>query len=358
MSRPIIATVSQQALQHNLAIVKQAAPAAKVWSVVKSNAYGHGISRCYTALSESDGFALLNYEEAIQLRESGWQKPLLLLEGFFKAADLALLDGYRLTTSVHSEWQITALANARLSAPLDIYVKVNSGMNRLGFRPDEVPEVWNRLAALDNVGEMTLMTHFARAELSDGVDQPVALMAQAAAGLGSVPARCFANSAATLWHPETHHQWIRPGIILYGVSPSGNWQDIAGTGLKPVMGLHSEIIGIQQLTPGEGVGYGYRYHAASEHKIGIVACGYADGYPRHAPSGTPVAVDGVMTRTLGAVSMDMMMIDLAPCPAAHIGSVVELWGQQVPADDVAQSCGTVGYELLCAVAPRVPFRLL
>jgi len=357
MSRPIIATVSHQALKHNLSVVKEAASGAKVWSVVKSNAYGHGIARCLPALSATDGFALLNYEEAILLREHGWEKPVLLLEGFFKPADLALLDSYRLSTSIHSEWQIEALASAHLSAPLNIFVKVNTGMNRLGFRPEQVTAVWRRLAALPNVGEMTLMTHFARAEDSDGVDEPLAKINQIVADFSEVPPQCLANSAATLWHPQTHHQWVRPGIILYGASPSGRSQDIANTGLKPAMRLNSEIIGIQQLQPGEGVGYGYRYHSTTSQRIGVVACGYADGYPRHAPTGTPVAVDGVVTQTLGAVSMDMIMVDLTPCPQATIGSSVELWGEQVPIDDVARSSGTVGYELMCAVAPRVPFRI-
>ncbi|WP_029686814.1 catabolic alanine racemase DadX [Tatumella saanichensis] len=356
MSRPIIATVDQQALQHNLAVIRQQAQGAKIWSVVKANAYGHGIERCLAGLSATDGFGLLNYEEAILLREKGWQKPILLLEGFFKASDLALLDRYRLTTSVHSEWQIEALANAKLSAPLNIYVKINSGMNRLGFRPQQLKAVWQRLAALPNVGEMTLMTHFACGEDPQGVVEPLACLDDAAQGMNI--SRCFANSAATLWHPQTHHQWVRPGIISYGASPSGRWQDIAGTGLKPVMQLRSEIIAIQQLNSGDGVGYGYRYHASGEQRIGVVACGYADGYPRHAPTGTPIAVDGIMTRTVGRVSMDMIMVDLTPCPQANIGSSVELWGQQVKIDDVAQPCDTVGYELMCAVAPRVPFHVI
>lgn len=356
MSRPIIATVNQQALQHNLEIIRQKAQGAKIWSVVKANAYGHGIDRCLAGLSATDGFGLLNYEEAILLREKGWQKPILLLEGFFKPQDLALLDQYRLTTSVHSEWQIEALAKATLSAPLNIYVKVNSGMNRLGFRPQQLKQVWQRLAALPNVGDMTLMTHFACGEDPEGVSEPLAKLDAASQGMNI--SRCFANSAATLWHPQTHHQWVRPGIITYGASPSGRWQDIADTGLKPVMQLHSEIIGVQSLNAGEGVGYGYRYHAPGEQRIGVVACGYADGYPRHAPTGTPVAVDGILTHTVGRVSMDMIMVDLTACPQAGIGSRVELWGEQVPIDDVAQPCDTVGYELMCAVAPRVPFRVI
>jgi alanine racemase len=356
MSRPIVATINQQALRHNLAIVRRAAPHSRVWSVVKANAYGHGIARIWQSLAETDGFALLNLEEAILLRDQGWNKPILLLEGFFHEQDLPLIDRYRLTTSVHSNWQIKALANAQLSAPIDLYVKVNSGMNRLGFRPEQINGVWQKLRALKNVGDMTLMAHFADAENPEGIIEPMQRIERAAEGL-SAP-RSLSNSACTLWHPEAHYDWVRPGIVLYGASPSGDWQDIASSGLQPVMSLTSEIIGVQQLNPGDGVGYGYRYHAQQAQRIGVVACGYADGYPRHAPTGTPVWVDGVVTHVVGAVSMDMITVDLTPCPQAGIGSKVELWGDQVKIDQVAKAAGTVGYELMCALAPRVPVEVI
>ncbi|NBB55188.1 catabolic alanine racemase DadX [Pantoea vagans] len=356
MSRPIVATINQQALRHNLTVVRQAAPVSRVWSVVKANAYGHGIDRVREALSATDGFALLNMEEAILLREQGWKKPILLLEGFFQPEDLQLIDRYRLTTSIHSNWQIKALASASLSAPIDIYLKMNSGMNRLGFRPEQVSGAWQKLRALSNVGEMTLMAHFADAENPQGLIAPLQRVDQAAEGLNCP--RSLSNSACTLWHPEAHFDWVRPGIILYGASPSGDWQDIAGSGLKPVMTLSSEIIAVQQLQAGDGVGYGYRYHASTSQRIGVVACGYADGYPRHAPTGTPVCVDGVMTQVVGAVSMDMITVDLTPCPQAGIGSSVELWGEQVKIDQVAKAAGTVGYELMCALAPRVPVTVI
>ena len=352
MSRPVLAQLDLQALKDNLQIVRRAAPASRVWSVVKANAYGHGLDRIWSALSGTDGFALLNLEEAILLRERGWKGPILLLEGFFHADELPLLDKYRLTTSVHSNWQVKALQNAKLHAPLDIYLKVNSGMNRLGFQPDRVHSVWQQLRALQNVGEMTLMAHFADAERPDGIEAPMVRIEQAAEGLNCP--RSLANSAATLWHPEAHFDWVRPGIVLYGASPSGQWQDIANSGLKPVMTLRSEIIGVQTLKAGDAVGYGSRYRAGGEQRIGIVAGGYADGYPRIAPSGTPVWVDGVRTGTVGTVSMDMLAIDLTPCPQAGIGSPVELWGNEVKIDDVAAAAGTVGYELMCALAPRVP----
>lgn len=352
MSRPILAQLDLKALKDNLQIVRRAAPGSRVWSVVKANAYGHGIDRIWSALSSTDGFALLNLEEAILLRERGWKGPILLLEGFFHADDLPLLDKYRLTTSVHSNWQIKALQNAKLHSPLDIYVKMNSGMNRLGFQPERVHTVWQQLRALQNVGEMTLMAHFADAEKPDGIADAMTRIGQAAEGLDCP--RSLSNSAATLWHPEAHYNWVRPGIILYGASPSGQWQDIANSGLKPVMTLRSEIIGVQTLKAGDTVGYGSRYCATGEQRIGIVAGGYADGYPRIAPSGTPVWVDGVRTGTVGTVSMDMLAVDLTPCPQAGIGSPVELWGNEIKIDDVAAAAGTIGYELMCALAPRVP----
>lgn len=352
MSRPIVATIDTAALRQNLAVARQAAGGSRLWSVVKANAYGHGIERVWQSLQETDGFALLNLEEAILLRERGWKKPVLLLEGFFHPEDLEILDRYRLTTSVHSNWQIQALAKAKLSAPLDIYLKMNSGMNRLGFQPDQVHKAWQKLRSLPGVGEITLMAHFAEAETAEGIAEPLQRIEQAAEGLDCP--RSLANSAATLWHPQTHHDWVRPGIILYGASPSGQWQDIAGNGLKPVMTLTSEIIGVQQLGVGARVGYGGMYRASEEQRIGVVACGYADGYPRISPTGTPVMVDGVMTRIVGRVSMDMITVDLTPCPQAGIGSAVELWGNHVKIDDVAAASGTVGYELMCALAPRVP----
>lgn len=352
MSRPVVATLDLSALRNNLDVVRRAAPQSRVWSVVKANAYGHGLDRVWSALGATDGFAMLNLEEAILLRERGWKGPILMLEGFFHADELALFDKYRLTTSLHSNWQVKALANAKLSAPLDVYLKINSGMNRLGFTPDRVHSIWQKLRSISNVGQLTLMAHFADAEQPEGIIEPMKRIEQAAEGIDAP--RSLSNSAATLWHPEAHFDWVRPGIILYGASPSGQWQDVATSGIQPVMTLSSEVIGIQTLKAGDTVGYGSRYTANGEQRIGIVAGGYADGYPRIAPDGTPVMVDGVMTRVVGKVSMDMITVDLTPCPQAGIGSPVELWGKNVKIDDVASAAGTVGYELMCALAPRVP----
>ncbi|MCS3422904.1 alanine racemase [Rahnella sp. BIGb0603] len=352
MPRPISATLSLSALSQNLNVIRGFAPNSKVWSVVKANGYGHGISRIWKSLSATEGFALLDFNEAILLRESGWQGPILLLEGFFSPADLITIDQYRLTTSVHSDWQIQALAQANLSQPVKVYLKVNSGMNRLGFAPARVSDVWHQLRELKQVGEITLMSHFATADSVEGVGAQ--MVAVNLAGQNISGPRCLANSAATLWHPSTHYDWIRPGIILYGASPSGQWQDIAQTGLQPVMTLKSELIAVQAVHAGDRVGYGRRYRAGQPQRVGVVACGYADGYPRHAPSGTPVWVDGVRTKTVGTVSMDMLAVDLTPCPQAQIGAPVELWGSNLPVDDVATAAGTLGYELLSALAPRVP----
>ena len=351
MPRPIRAEIDLAALRNNLNVIRNTAGTAKVWSVIKANAYGHGIDNIYAGLQATDGFALLDFAEAIQLREMGWEGPILLLEGFFEPDDLALIDRYQLTTVVHSFWQLAAIADARLKQPVAVYLKVNSGMNRLGFAPDRLQAAWLEASANPNIGEIALMTHFANADTAEGVAEPMSLLDEFSQTM-RVP-RCLANSAAILWHPQTQADWVRPGIVLYGASPSGKWQDIAMSGLQPVMTLRSEIIAVQQLHAGHRVGYSGRYRAGGEQRIGIVACGYADGYPRHAPTGTPVMVEGVLTQTLGTVSMDMIAVDLTACPHADTGSPVELWGKNIAVDTVAGYAGTLGYELLSAVTSRV-----
>ncbi|MGL9769324.1 MAG: catabolic alanine racemase DadX [Sodalis sp. (in: enterobacteria)] len=351
MPRPIIATVDSAVLASNLTVVRRYAPQAHVWSVVKGNGYGHSLNAVWQGLQKTDGFALLDLHEAVVLREKGWRGPILLLEGFFQPADLVIIDRYRLTTVVHSDWQIDALRRMKPLAPLDIYLKLNSGMNRLGFSEQVFPGAWQALNALKHVASLTLMTHFAYADMPEGVNGQMAIVARASDGLTGP--RCMANSAATFWHPETHGEWVRPGIILYGASPSGNWQDIATSGLRPAMTLQSELITVQSVLAGGRIGYGGCYKVRETQRVGIVACGYADGYPRRAPTGTPILVEGVRTRTLGVVSMDMLMVDLQPCPQAHIGSVVELWGDNIKIDEVAASADTLGYELMNALTSRV-----
>ncbi|CDL80705.1 catabolic alanine racemase DadX [Xenorhabdus szentirmaii] len=351
MPRPILATIHLNAFRHNLAFIRQRVSQSKIWSVVKANAYGHGLDRIWQSLAQTDGFALLDMNEAIYLREQGWQGPILLLEGFFKPSDLQIINQYHLTTVVHSQWQLEEIEKAEFNTPVDIYLKLNSGMNRLGFSSKEYPQIVSMTKKMKNIGSVTLMTHFANSDNEVGIEAQLAVVE--GLQLKSLP-HCLANSGGVLWHPEAHGDWVRPGIILYGASPSGKWRDIADTGLKPTMTLQSELIAVHELSAGDRIGYGSRYTAQQPMRVGTVACGYADGYPRHASTGTPVIVDGIRTRLLGAISMDMLSVDLTPCPQAKVGSKVELWGGNLPVDEVAESAGTIGYELLCALAKRVP----
>lgn len=366
MARPISASVNLKALLHNHAVVRRCAPNAKIWSVVKANAYGHGDLRVAQTLADvTDGFALLELASAICLREAGIRHPILLLEGFFSADELASLAQYDLHTVIHSGAQLAMLeAHGRLPS-LKGFIKLNTGMNRLGFVDIQIPAVIQRLQALGLAGQFGLMTHFAEADAPRGELGTVpaqldrfARMQTLWSALGSVALPVsLANSAAILAHPETHADWVRPGIMLYGSSPFVD-RNAVELGLQPVMSLTSEIISVQTIEPGDGLGYGGTFVADKPMKIGTVACGYADGYPRHAGTGTPIAVAGQLTRTLGRVSMDMLACDLTDIPQAAIGSPVTLWGQgeggDVDADAVAKAAGTISYELFCAIATRVP----
>ncbi len=354
MPRPLSATIHTAALANNLAVVRRYAPKSRIWAVVKANAYGHGLARAFPGLRATDGFGLLDLEEAAKLRELGWAGPILLLEGFFRPTDIDVIDRYSLTTVVHCDEQMRMLEMARLSKPVNIQLKMNSGMNRLGYTPEKYRPAWERARACPGIGQITLMTHFADADTERGIATQMEAFERGAQGIAG--ARSLANSAATLWHPQSHFDWVRPGIILYGASPSGAPEAIAGVGLKPAMTLASELIAVQSVKEGQTLGYGSIFTARKPLRIGVVACGYADGYPRVAPEGTPVMVDGVLTRVVGRVSMDMLTVDLSSCPNAGVGTRVELWGNALPIDEVARSCGTIGYELMCAVAPRVPVR--
>jgi alanine racemase len=352
MPRPIRASISSAALAHNLTIARQHAGAAKIWAVVKANAYGHGLLRAAQAMRGADGFAMLDFPDALGLREAGIDKPILMLEGYFKPEDIVLLQKYRLTPVIHSIEQIEMLEKSDISGPLDVYLKVNSGMNRLGFAVDNVRLAWNALQGNSRVASVTLMTHFADADGDSGIAAQLQWFNELTQSFDAP--RSLANSAALLrFADETRADWVRPGIMLYGCSPF-TFKTAEEIGLMPAMTLAAEIIGVQHLQPGERVGYGMGYEAAQEMTIGVVACGYADGYPRHAPSGTPVLVAGQRTGTVGRVSMDMLCVDISDIPEAYVGTPVTLWGEGLPCDEVAQSAGTVSYELLCALAPRVP----
>jgi alanine racemase len=360
MPRPLVAIIDVNAMRANLALAKARAGNAKTWAVVKANAYGHGLQFAVQGFAASDGLALIEPEGAIRLREIGWRKPILLLEGCFDATDLAVVEKYQLDTVVHCSEQIRFLemvkAGGSRNVGINVHLKMNSGMNRLGFNPDAFRAAWARLAALDSVGTITAMTHFANAD--DEHNARLSLAEQirrfTSATVGLAGPRSVSNSAAGLLHPELAFDWVRPGIMLYGATPGP--RTASEFGLLPAMTLQSRLIATQEIAPGDAIGYGSHFVADSAMRIGVVACGYADGYPRHAGTGAPVLVDGVRTRLLGRVSMDMMTVDLTPVPAAAIGSEVTLWGSGLPIDEVAHAAGTIGYELMCALAPRVAVR--
>ncbi|WP_334135483.1 alanine racemase [Tepidimonas sp.] len=381
MPRPILATVHRDALRHNLQRCRAAAGSARIWAVVKANAYGHGIERVYPALRAADGFALLDLAEAERLRALDWRGPILLLQGCFEPRDLELCSRLNLWHVVHCNEQIDWLAAHKTQQPHRVFLKMNSGMNRLGFRPAAFRAAWARLQALPQVAEVSLMTHFSDADGlrfgREGIAHQVEAFVAATADLPGERSLC--NSAATLRHALSTRlgasgsqalaaDWVRCGIALYGSAPDHPAHDAVHWALQPTMTLASRLIAIQDVAAGETVGYGSAYVAPHAMRVGIVACGYADGYPRHASlgqdHGAPVLVRGVRTRLVGRVSMDMLAVDLTPVEASagpcHPGDEVVLWGRSahgavLPADEVAQAAGTIAYELLCAVAARVPF---
>jgi alanine racemase len=359
MPRPIEALIHTQALAHNLQRARHLAPHAKAWAVVKANAYGHRLVHAFEGLRGADGFALLDLDEAVELRGLGWRGPILLLEGCFEARDLELCSRLNLWHVVHREEQIDWLATHKTTWPHQVFLKMNSGMNRLGFTPSAFRSAWLRLSGLTQVENVVLMTHFANADCSPGVAQQHAVFEAATADLQDERSLC--NSAAGLRFEALHADWIRPGIMLYGSSPDFPEHSAQHWQLQPAMTLRSEVIAMQSLQAGDTVGYGSTFTAPQAMRIGVVACGYADGYPRHAPNGAPVLVQGVRTALVGRVSMDMIMIDLTPAPLAQVGTEVTLWGcaengAVLPIDEVAQAAGTVGYELMCALALRVRSR--
>ena len=363
MPRPIQATIHTDSLHSNLARARAAAPDARVWAVVKANAYGHGIERVFEGLRGADGFALLDLDEARRMLALGWRGPVLLLEGVFEQRDLELCSRLDLWHTVHCDEQIDMLATHKTNLPHRVFLKMNSGMNRLGFTPERYRAAWTRLNALPQVDEISLMTHFSDADGAPGIAAQMAVFASVTRDLPGE--RSLSNSAATLRHrisaetaseqPETQvaSDWVRPGIALYGSAPDYPAGNANAWGLQPAMTLTSKIIATQDLVAGQSVGYGSAFVADQAMHIGIVACGYADGYPRHAPTGTPVSIDGAPGRIIGRVSMDMLCVDLTDLPGAGLGSRVELWGKQVLASEVAACAQTIPYQIFCNLR-RVP----
>lgn len=369
MPRPITAVIHHDALQHNLNVARQFMPQSKVFAVVKANAYGHGIERVYEAFKSADGFALLDIDEAKRLRKLGWTGPILLLEGIFSAEDLMDCEKYQLSFSLHHTAQITWLEqfqtqHARSQTQFDVFLKMNTGMNRLGFKPEVYRTMWQRLKQCAAVKSVTHMMHFSDADGErlgkSGIEYQQRVFDETIHDLAGD--RSVSNSAAILRHSQDlHSDYIRSGIMLYGSSPDYPTHSIQDWNLKPSMSLRSEIIAVQDLQANETVGYGSKFTAPHAMKIGIVACGYADGYQRISMD-APVLVNSVLTKTIGRVSMDMLAVDLTHITDADIGSEVVLWGQSsdgavLPIDDVAVSSGTVGYELMCGVTARVNFKI-
>lgn len=341
-----------EALRHNLQQLRKAAPASRVMAAIKANGYGHGLERVARTLADVDALGVACLEEAVKLREAGIVTPITLLEGFFHADELPLICRYDLNVVVHHTQQIGILEQQPLTAPLRVWLKVDSGMHRLGIPAEKTAVEWQRLVAITSVEPIGLMTHLANADdLTDAcTERQLSAFRQACDGLPGE--RTIANSAGLLGWPQSHAEWNRPGIALYGVSPF-----IGATasqhGLRPVMTLRSELIAVNHLKRGDAVGYGGSWCCPEDMAVGVVAVGYGDGYPRHAATGTPVLLNGRRVPLVGRVSMDMISVDLRGQPEARIGDEVVLWGEGLPVEEIAEHATTIPYELLCGVTGRV-----
>lgn len=355
MTRPSRVVIDKQALKHNLQRVRELAPNSKIMAIIKADAYGHGLVRVANTLSHADAFGVACLEEAEQLRSASIATPIVLLEGPHKAVDLTSIVQLQLEIVIHNEFQLEILEQATLEKPLQVWVKIDTGMHRLGFPLDNIRNILKRVADCKSIKpSFRLMTHLATAnELNNPLTQEqLENFKQACDGLEAE--KTIANSAAVIGFPETHADWNRPGLMLYGVSPMVN-KHAQELRLKPVMTLESELISIQKLKKGEPVGYGATWRCPEDMPVGVVAAGYGDGFPRHAKSGTPVLVNDVRCSLIGRASMDMLTIDLRNQPQAKIGDRVVLWGESLPVEEIAQYADTIPYELLCGVHKRLEF---
>ncbi|MCH1929415.1 alanine racemase [Shewanella sp. A25] len=347
------AEISSSALQNNLSILRQQASASKVMAVVKANGYGHGLLNVANCLNTADGFGLARLEEALEVRAGGIKARLLLLEGFFRSTDLPLLVDHDIDTVVHHESQIEMLEQASLSKPVNVWLKVDSGMHRLGVAPEQFSAVYARLMACVNVAKpIHLMTHFACADEPENHYTQMQIEAFNKLTAGLPGDRTLANSAGALYWPTSQGDWIRPGIALYGVSPvAGDCG--ANHGLIPAMNLVSRLIAVREHKANQPVGYGCYWTAKQDTRLGVVAIGYGDGYPRNAPEGTPVFINGRRVPIVGRVSMDMLTVDLGADATDKVGDDALLWGEALPVEEVAEHIGTIAYELVTKLTPRV-----
>ena len=359
MTRSTRAVIDQSALRHNLQVSRNAAPHSKQMAIIKAHAYGHGMIPAAQALDDADAFGVAILEEAIALREAGVSKPIILLEGITSSADLNLIRGYRLDIVVHHESQLAILESVA-EGDFQVWLKIDTGMHRLGFAPEQAQHIYQRLMACNSVAKpLRLMTHFANADDRDD-DKTAFQIKQFYESINiseqesNAPDCSLANSAGILGWPDSHAQWVRPGIMLYGVSPFSKGLGLE-LDLQPVMTLRAELIAINNFKKGDTIGYGGSWQCPEDMAVGVVAIGYGDGYPRHARSGTPVLVNGQRSRLVGRVSMDMITIDLRGHVNAKVGDEVVLWGQGLPVEEVAAMADTIAYELLCSVTNRVKF---
>jgi len=374
MSRVARATINLTALKNNLAIVKKSAPPQKIMAVIKADAYGHGMARIAQALTETlmehDAFAVASIDEAVMLRSVGIQRSIIVLEGFNSSADLEVARQHKITVVIHHISQVILLElHLEEANNIKCWLKIDTGMHRLGFSPDDVKKIYQRLLATGVDTDIGLMTHLANADDTQDskTEQQVEIFEKIISG--NPAETSLANSAGILAWPSTHGHWVRPGIMLYGVSPfiiplidsevDSDITDESRTriepNLEPVMTLSATLIAVHTVLKGESVGYGGTWQCPEDMLVGVVSIGYGDGYPRHAPSGTPVLVNGKRVSLIGRVSMDMIMVDLRELSGAKVGDEVVLWGDGLPVEEIATAAGTIGYELLCGVTKRVVF---
>lgn len=354
MSPAAFVKLDLQAAKHNLKQVRRYAPDNKVMAVIKANAYGHGILRLAQALNEADGFAVARVDEGVRLRQAGFQQPILVLQGFVCQDELQLMLQNRLDAMIHNAHQIEILKQLpKHASQLKVWLKMDTGMNRLGFKNDEFHAAYQQLNHLETILKpINLITHFANADdlLDDKTRQQLDLFNQSVAGFPGE--RSIANSAGIIGWPNINSDWVRPGLMLYGCSPFAG-KTGADFGLKPVMSLHSRLIATKNIKAGETVGYGGSWQASTNTVLGVVSIGYGDGYHRHTRSGAPVLVNEQRVPLIGRVSMDMITVDLSQLPEAKIGDPVTLWGQDLAVEEIAHYAETIPYTLLCGITQRV-----
>ncbi len=352
MSRPVAVELDLSALRHNVNRLREIAPQSKILAMVKANAYGHGLIPIAHALASSsvEGFGVSCSEEALVLREAGIKQKIVLMEGLFSKTELPLLNNYQLDTVIHDLRQLHLLTQQELETPVNVWIKINTGMNRLGLSSNDFPEVWQRCQSCPWIKVVCVMTHFSSADNSTKAKttwQQIEQFKHVTKDL--IIEKSLANSAAILAYPDSHADWIRPGLILYGVSPFVVDSSVTERNFRPVMNLKSELVTINQLQTGDRVGYSGAWIAPDNMRVGVVAIGYGDGYPHRAENGTPILVNDQLVELVGQVSMDMLTVDLRTQPDAKQGDPVILWGAGLPIEQVAMSTSTFRYELLCGI---------